>query len=1519
MSDTVNKVETQWVSTGADKVASDLNKVAAAEQALQTAQASGVAVQDRAAKSTLSLANAVERYIRQQDPLGRAMSQLERGERLLDGARKQGLDTVGRLEQSLSSLKSRYDWLTSAAQANAHALEAANAKAQKAAEIQAQVQRAAAMQTGIAGRLGIGREVYDARGSASAFEAEFKRRDAVDTATVERGIRAYQELAAARLRDVEAIRAHIDALRSAEAGSAFNSDLNARLGIGQSAISKGATTDAFREQFAEQDRMAARAKALTQSHLPETAELERNRSIRKEIVDIERAGLVTRKSALDMLGAERIRHEQSLESIKGMRIAQDKYAAGVGLARHELINLSRQVQDVGVSLAGGQNPMTVLIQQGSQIGDIFASSRASMKDTLIAGASWAGRFALSTAGIATAALAAGAAVAYLGASYRSTMKEIDIGLMGRGRGSGLTAQGVDSIGRSAAGAMSVSESRGVAAGLAGTGTIDKALLPGLTKAAYPLSILMGGNVEDAGKALAEAFADPTRGADKLNERLGFLSGGLRDYIRSAQASGDKTAAQKALFDAMLPTLTGAEQKVGVLRRAWEGLSNAASNAADAVGRAAGGPANIDEALAKFTQRRDEAAKVNQNAGLFSITRSTNQKTIDEANREIARLEKQIAERNKKVQDDEREAKALDLSRQAADVMRQVSPDEYARQGLRDNLSVLNKTAMNPGAAEKVEGIASLADAYGRAKQAHESFLTSDERQRQSDMLTIRSIEARTVAQKASVAADRERIALAGQHVGSEEVARRAKAAADAVYAQDRVESRDKLRDSRNAASLVGMTDYQRRLAESRQRWAKEIEASQGDPQSLAMKRQAAALDASAIQRESVIGPMKQARHGLDDQIAALERQKQAFGASAGAAAEFAARQQLLNEYQRAGIPITADLMAKVNAYAAGMGKVTQAGDELQRAQSRVVGGMDDIRGEARSAFSGMLAAMREGKSGAQALLDGMTRITDKMLERLVAQPLVEGLLGQDGKAGGGLFGDGLARMFGGGGALSTANITAATVIVNGQGISSAIQGWERQGLPLPKPANDAGGVSPSFAPIGAARSSIPTFAGVAGSDVTGAGLLRRFEGFRSTPYWDVNAYRTGYGSDTITLADGTVKRVSLGMSVSRADADRDLSRRLQNEFVPKVASQTGASWDGLPQSAKDALTSVGYNYGSLPRNVAAAARSGDVSAIAAAIRARAGDNDGINSARRNAEADYMLRPDMGGRFVTAPKEIDGLADAAKRASDATNGLGSDFGLVSKSLSTGGTSLASAGQQIGQSASAFTTAGDGVFSTILGGIGQVGNSFVGGLGTVLQTVLQGISQSGGGGAGGFLSSLIGGAGGLFSGSTGTGGTYANGGVFLGGNVVPFATGGVTAGPTYFPMSGGRTGLMGEAGPEAIMPLSRGPDGRLGVRAQAHGPLGGAPLRPGYDAPVAALSNSIQRLGDRIGSGAANDAGGPLVVVENHTPAKVTTQEERTSNGGRRVRARIDEAMADAAGRPNSQTMRAMAAANAVGRR
>jgi phage-related minor tail protein len=59
----------------------------------------------------------------------------------------------------------------------------------------------------------------------------------------------------------------------------------------------------------------------------------------------------------------------------------------------------------------------------------------------------------------------------------------------------------------------------------------------------------------------------------------------------------------------------------------------------------------------------------------------------------------------------------------------------------------------------------------------------------------------------------------------------------------------------------------------------------------------------------------------------------------------------------------------------------------------------------------------------------------------------------------------------------------------------------------------------------------------------------------------------------------------------------------------------------------------------------------------------------------------------------------------------------------------------------------------------------------------------------------------------------GGLFAN--LFPAQSATPFAQGGVVNSPVLFPMRGG-AGLAGESGPEAILPLQRGADGKLGIR-------------------------------------------------------------------------------------------------------
>jgi len=126
-------------------------------------------------------------------------------------------------------------------------------------------------------------------------------------------------------------------------------------------------------------------------------------------------------------------------------------------------------------------------------------------------------------------------------------------------------------------------------------------------------------------------------------------------------------------------------------------------------------------------------------------------------------------------------------------------------------------------------------------------------------------------------------------------------------------------------------------------------------------------------------------------------------------------------------------------------------------------------------------------------------------------------------------------------------------------------------------------------------------------------------------------------------------------------------------------------------------------------------------------------------------------------------------------------------------------------------------------------------------TVLSAALKPVSNS-----------LAGAVTGLF------GGLFANGGAFNSGQVQAFANGGVVSSPTSFGMRGGRMGLMGEAGPEAIMPLARGPDGKLGVRG---GGGGGVNITMNVTSPDAASfsrsrSQIAAQIGRAIGQGRRN---------------------------------------------------------------
>jgi len=133
-------------------------------------------------------------------------------------------------------------------------------------------------------------------------------------------------------------------------------------------------------------------------------------------------------------------------------------------------------------------------------------------------------------------------------------------------------------------------------------------------------------------------------------------------------------------------------------------------------------------------------------------------------------------------------------------------------------------------------------------------------------------------------------------------------------------------------------------------------------------------------------------------------------------------------------------------------------------------------------------------------------------------------------------------------------------------------------------------------------------------------ILKKFEGFSSKAYWDVNAYRIGYGSDTITSSNGTFKKVKSTDRISQAQADLDLARRIP-EFEKVIIRQVGAdAWNKLPDQAKAGLISFAYNYGSIAKaSLRNAIKTGNLNTIAdTLISSTINDNARLSNTAREA-------------------------------------------------------------------------------------------------------------------------------------------------------------------------------------------------------------------------------------------------------------------------------------------------------------
>lgn len=531
--------------------------------------------------------------------------------------------------------------------------------------------------------------------------------------------------------------------------------------------------------------------------------------------DLDRAtaqGLVTEQRRAELLGFAATKFGTASVANENFRRGLDFTTRQSGLARHELINLGRQAQDVGTMFAMGATPMQVFASQAAQIGDIFMSTQGSIGGFLRQVGGGLARFATSGLGLAAGAGAAGIWGATAASGYADGQREIERALRGVGAASGATLDQINRLAEAQASAARVSRSsaREIAAAFAGTGRVNPTALPGLLDFSKQYSAMQGLTTADAAKELAGAFADPSRGAETLAEKLGGLNSAALRSIRDQQAAGDMLGAQRTLLETFAQQVQGSTDRVGLFAAAWDGVKRSVSDADDALGRFLAGTQSAEQRLDELRRKRD----------LFpsNAMGARNQQNMLDA--EIRKLEAIVELDRQRAAIEERTAKAANASRLASGISSRVDTYGTTLRDLTGDRSKLEEAMrLNPRAGEYDE----WATALGRVTGAISTLIPTAERERQTHELTMRAISARTLAERTAIEVAREGLRLSGEKVSAaeREIAMQRKAAE--VQAQASRDAQDALRASRDALAVSGRSPGERARIEIDQRYRDNVE------------------------------------------------------------------------------------------------------------------------------------------------------------------------------------------------------------------------------------------------------------------------------------------------------------------------------------------------------------------------------------------------------------------------------------------------------------------------------------------------------------------------------------------------------------------------------------------------------------------------------------------------------------------------------------------------------------------------
>ena len=258
-----------------------------------------------------------------------------------------------------------------------------------------------------------------------------------------------------------------------------------------------------------------------------------------------------------------------------------------------------QFTDIAVSLQGGQAPLTVLLQQGGQLKDMFGGIAPAAKAL--------GGYVL---GLINPFTLAAAAVAALGLAYYKGSEEADSynkALIFTGNAAGTSASQLAVMAQQVSSTIGTTGAAAeVLAKLAGNGKIASGSFELITTAALQMERATGRSIDETVAEFAKIAKDPVDAAKELNDQYHFLTASVYSQIVALKQQGDTVGAANLLTDTYAATIATRAgqitQNLGLIERGWNYIRDAAKEALDV-------PLSIGREKGLADQLADERAKL----------------------------------------------------------------------------------------------------------------------------------------------------------------------------------------------------------------------------------------------------------------------------------------------------------------------------------------------------------------------------------------------------------------------------------------------------------------------------------------------------------------------------------------------------------------------------------------------------------------------------------------------------------------------------------------------------------------------------------------------------------------------------------------------------------------------------------------------------------------------------------------------------------------------------------------------